>query len=131
MNKKNTTRTVSRKLAASIDKDYPENAPVHRTKPPKMDATDADLAIIGQIAKRAYRQAKKALGKFITRDALDYHMDITAVHLNGCPLRLADLLAADDFNFAHDIAGIARCLDRETGKLQNHFLPRFAKKQEG
>ncbi len=41
------------------------------------------------------------------------------------PLRLADLLAADDFNFAHDVFGIMRHIDRRTGRLDNHFVPRF------
>lgn len=127
---KKKPRTVARKLATSVEEDYPESVPVHKTEPPNMDATETDLAIIGKIAKRAYKQAKQVLGKLLTRDALDYHMDITAVHLNGCPLRLADLLKADDFNFAHDITGIARCLDRETGKLKDFFVPRFAKRRD-
>lgn len=37
---------------------------------------------------------------------------------------LAQRLAADDFNFWHDINGIQRNLDRQTGRLQNRFLPR-------
>ena len=56
-------------------------------------------------------------------------MDFTAVHANGNPLRLADLLAADDFNFAHDAFGIARHLNRTNGQLENCFLPRFTQKQ--
>lgn len=55
-------------------------------------------------------------------------MDVNAVHSNGNPLRLADLLAADDFNFMHDICGIARHLDRDTGKLGDFFSPRFSRR---
>lgn len=55
-------------------------------------------------------------------DRLSLTMDLTATHLNGTPLRLA----ADDFNFAHDVFGIERHINRRTGKLQNCFLPRFA-----
>jgi len=60
-------------------------------------------------------------------------MDITACHANGCPLRLQELLDADDFNFAHDIAGIYQHINRGTGKLEFCFLPRFAmpKTQQG
>ena len=58
-------------------------------------------------------------------DRLSLDMDITACHLNGTPLRLEELLATDDFNFSHDIFGIARHINRATGKLENHFLPRF------
>jgi hypothetical protein len=53
-------------------------------------------------------------------------MDITACHLNGCPLRLGELLGADDANFAHDVFGIRRHLNRETGKLEDCFCPRYA-----
>lgn len=56
-------------------------------------------------------------------------MDLTAVHANGNPMRLADLLAADDFNFAHDIVGISRFLDRNTGRLTDCFSPRFSARE--
>lgn len=61
-----------------------------------------------------------------TIDHLSLKMDITAAHLNGCRLRLQDLLEADNFNFSHDVFGIAHHINRETGKLDNHFLPRFS-----
>lgn len=55
-------------------------------------------------------------------------MDLCACHANGNPLRLADLLAADDLNFTHDITGIARHMDRETGQLRDLFSPRFSRR---
>lgn len=67
----------------------------------------------------------RAVEMGIYDDALDCDMDISAVHYT-CPLRLADLLAADRFNFSHDMCGIQRHLNRETGKLGGFFLPRFA-----
>jgi hypothetical protein len=54
-------------------------------------------------------------------------LDLTATHLNGCPLDLHKLLQFDDFNFTHDITGIARHLDRTTGELRDCFVPRCAK----
>lgn len=60
---------------------------------------------------------------------MDMNMDVTAVHANGNPLRLEDLLAADDFNFEHDMSGICNCLDRETGKLTRGFSPRFSRRE--
>ena len=51
--------------------------------------------------------------------------DICAAH-RDIPLRLADLLDADRFNFSHDMRGIQRHLNRQTGKLENFFLPRYA-----
>ena len=37
------------------------------------------------------------------------------------------LLAADDANFAHDVFGIIRHMNRDTGKLGDFFVPRFAR----
>ena len=77
------------------------------------------------IAKIESRAVSLAASQGVTYEFMDADMDITATHVNGCPLRLDDLLAADEFNFAHDIFGIRNCLDRETGKLTRCFLPRF------
>ncbi len=41
-------------------------------------------------------------------------------------LRLADMLNADDINFAHDFVQIQNDVDRATGKFSGRFLPRFA-----
>jgi len=56
-------------------------------------------------------------------------MDLTACHANGNPLRLADLVAADDFNVMHDVGGISRHIDHDTGKMTGCFLPRFSQRQ--
>jgi hypothetical protein len=58
-------------------------------------------------------------------DRLSLYMDISATHLNGNTLKLAELLA-DDFNFYHDVAGIQRHINRKTGKLENCFVPRYS-----
>lgn len=58
-------------------------------------------------------------------DRLSLHMDFAACHANGCPMDFARFLAADDFNFTHDFTGIIACMDRGTGLLTKHFLPRF------
>jgi hypothetical protein len=67
----------------------------------------------------------RAVRSNIYDNALAADMDLSAVHVH-CPLRLVDLLTADDFNFAHDLSGIRQHINRTTGKLENHFLPRFA-----
>lgn len=61
-------------------------------------------------------------------DYMSTNMDITAVHANGNPLDLQKLLTFDDFSFAHDVFGISRHIDRNTGKLMNCFLPRCSVK---
>lgn len=83
----------------------------------------ADRALIEQIVARVMARLREAKVK---RARIEVLMDIVATHANGCPLRLADLLAADDANFLHDIGGIARHLNRETGQLGGFFRPRFA-----
>ena len=84
------------------------------------NTTKEDTALILKIAERAV--------KLLGTDLIDTAMDITAVHVNDTPLRLNDLLNADDFNFAHDINGINGHLNRETGKCIKGFLPRFSGK---
>lgn len=41
-------------------------------------------------------------------------------------LRLADMLNADVFNFAHDFVQIQNDINRATGKFSNRFVPRFS-----
>ena len=89
----------------------------------KFTTPSHDGGIILEIVDRAealYRRHR------IRDDRMTIHMDISATHANGCPLKLQELLDADDFNFAHDILGIRKHICRTTGKLQNCFLPRFS-----
>ncbi|MFA5301013.1 MAG: hypothetical protein WC389_22700 [Lutibacter sp.] len=76
-----------------------------------------------KIAERAVTMAKKYQ---IQYDKLTALMDIDACHSNGNPLKLQSLLDADDFNFAHDVFGIRDNLNRETGKLEHCFSPRYS-----
>ena len=68
-------------------------------------------------------------------DILTLEMDLTACHLNGNPLDLAsfadavhDLPTRNGYStdVIHDIYGIRRHINRETGKLENFFVPRFS-----
>lgn len=86
-------------------------------------ATRDEHKTIINIAQRAHAMAKE-MG--VEYPVLEADMDITACHLNGCPLKLSELASADNFNFAHDVFGIRRHIDRQTGKLGDCFLPRFA-----
>lgn len=94
----------------------------------RFDASRHEFETIKKIVERA-GTLFTSHGAFV--DALSLTMDVTACHLNGCPLKLADLLAADDFNFIHDIGGIRRHIDRDTGKLTDCFLPRYAETCQG
>lgn len=83
--------------------------------------TPDESQLIAQIVRRASALAE-----------IDYQtlfMDITACHANGCPLDLAALLQAPDLDFYHDVCGIRRHINRETGLLEDSFLPRCAQSQ--
>ena len=63
-------------------------------------------------------------------DRMSTMMDIEATHID-CPLDLQGLLDADFIDFSHDIMGIRQHLNRETGKLEGGFVPRYALNQKG
>lgn len=88
------------------------------------NVSQKDKAIIHKIAKRASEKATK-IG--FSYPIMTVEMDITAVHANGNRLRLRDLRDADDFNFCHDVLGIRTHLNRDTGHLENFFVPRYSK----
>lgn len=90
---------------------------------PSFDVTLEDDNVIRAIANRAC----EVTGIEPRFNKLGLLMDLKACHANGCPLDLDRLLAAKPFDFYHDLLGIDRHLDRATGQLQDHFLPRHAK----
>jgi hypothetical protein len=94
----------------------------------QFDATKEDAEKIAKIVNRACDLYKAYMGQPIG-DKLSLDMDITAAHLNGCPLDLDKLLAFPDFDFSHDVFGIQRHIDRKTGTLGDCFLPRCSKPQ--
>ena len=88
----------------------------------RWDASDDDFRFVRKIVSRAMKINPEL-------DRTELHMDLIATHMNGCPLQLdamADPKVMDDFNFLHDIYGIAAHLNRETGQLERCFLPRAA-----
>ena len=81
--------------------------------------------IVADIADRAERIGFQPA----IDDRMHFMMDIMAADgVNGnAELRLDRLLHQfDDANFGHDISGIYRHLNRETGELEGCFLPRCA-----
>lgn len=84
---------------------------------------DEATALIAKIADRAVSVYAK---HSIRIDRQDVLLDLLAVHFKAVPLRLADLLAADDVNFLHDVGGMNRHLDRNTYQLRDSWSPRYA-----
>lgn len=89
--------------------------------------TRKDEMTILKIADRAralyYMHAPAGSAPF---DKVSCEMDVAACHVNGTPLRLNDLLNADDFHFLHDIIGLRDHMDREKTGQPIGFRPRFA-----
>ncbi|MHB8927811.1 MAG: DUF6874 family protein [Bacillota bacterium] len=86
--------------------------------------TPEEQKTVDRIVERASKLARDA-GVGDRFDPLTLQMDLSACHAD-VPLRLDALAAADGFDFAHDVFGIMRHMDRETGKLGGCFLPRYA-----
>lgn len=74
---------------------------------------------IVEIAKRAEEM------ELLEDDRLLLIMDLRNAH-EQFDLRLDEFLEADNFNFAHDVIGIQNHINRDTYKVEGHFLPRFA-----
>lgn len=89
----------------------------------KFNVTAKELESISTIAERAVSMANVEGVEYNMMEAV---MDLSACHRNGCKLKLAELAVADDFNLAHDVFGIRRHINRQTGKLERCFLPRYA-----
>lgn len=79
------------------------------------------LNLIQKISARAVRLHKKSTGDKISR--IQMSLDINQC-LKKYPLDLPRLLRAQSSVFEHDVFGIKRHLDRETGYLNGGFLPR-------
>lgn len=85
-----------------------------------------EMDLILKIVDRGYNEMYM-YGLYKIR--LDMTMDLEAAHAD-CPLDLQKLLDADEVNFYHDVMGIFKNINRQTKKLENCFVPRFAKKEE-
>lgn len=86
------------------------------------------LSIVAKIADRAGSSLIKAAG-----GRTSFMMDMLAADgVNGnSPIDFDGLLNADEFNFLHDVCGITRHMDRETGKIGGFFSPRFSRQKAG
>lgn len=93
------------------------------TRIEQVQFADEQFEVIHKIAGRAFGLLRQ---HGVRVKAIDIAMDLSATHANGNPLRLDALLVADDFNLLHDVLGIRRHLDRETGKLTGCFRPRYS-----
>lgn len=87
------------------------------------DVTRKEAGTIRMICDRAHELADELALPF---DQMSTMMDLTALQAGICKLRLDELLRAERMDFIHDVWGVRRHLNRDTGVLENHFLPRYA-----
>lgn len=86
------------------------------------ELSETDLALLDKIIERAIAEGLVERG----RESTNMMMDLNAAHSNGTPMHFDKLLTAERFEFAHDLGGIRRHINRETGALEGCFLPRYA-----
>lgn len=85
--------------------------------------TKDENEVILKIAERYERSFGRPPGY----QRMNLVMDISAAHL-ACPMDLEGLLESDAATFGHDIGGISRHINRETGELGGFFVPRTARR---
>lgn len=79
-----------------------------------------EFETIVKICERAEEMGISAGERMTLIMDLDTTNEIIGLNLEG-------LLAADDMNFAHDIIGIQRHINRKTKEMDDFFVPRYAK----
>ena len=94
---------------------------------------EAAEAVSLEDGKKITKLAKAASAIVPGADPMETSMDLIMVHACSCPLdldrMLQDVEAGDVGSFGHDIGGITRHLDRDSGELTSCFWPRYARSQ--
>ena len=85
-----------------------------------------EFEIIVKICERAEEMDIVAPSANPGNRRMNLLMDLENAH-KDVGLALGKLLEADDLNFAHDVIGIQNHMNRSTGKLEDFFIPRYAK----
>ncbi len=91
---------------------------------------DMDPAEMNTVYRIASRAVEMGVAHHVAVDYTQVMIDTVCCHKNGCPLKLLQLLMSDPADFANDVFGITKHLDRRSGKLCNDFWPRFAKENQ-
>ena len=81
-----------------------------------------------EIIRRIVLRFERKFGRPPGYQRLNLTMDISAAHL-ACPMDLEGLLEADAATFGHDIGGITRHINRDTGELGGCFVPQTARRE--
>ena len=92
------------------------------------DSQKADAIHRHQMTIRVLERACAELPGFSQRDRQNDLMDLDSLNYGETVMDWSKLLTAPAFDFAHDLYGIRRHMDRSIwpGKLKDCFLPRCA-----
>lgn len=80
-----------------------------------------ELLMVDQCVERFHRICREHKKELAIVETM---MDIIICHTQNYKLNFTALLLTSDGDFANDIIGIIKHIDRSTGKLQNGFIPR-------
>lgn len=86
------------------------------------ELTKENAEIAAKIARRAVEINPEI-------DQLTIQMDISAASIQN-DFDFERLLEFDEFNFMHDVIGINKHLNRDTGEITQGFLPRCGKREK-
>lgn len=89
-----------------------------------LDVPSDVRALILRVAIRAEDEIFKKQN--VKVDRLGLVMDLSAAYANNNKIDFHALLGFPEYDFAHDVTGIMRYLNRETGILEECFVPRSA-----
>jgi hypothetical protein len=85
------------------------------------EITNPEFDLLVQVADRAL-----AAFTHYPDDKRTLVMDLMACHANACALDFKSMLEGPLQDLSHDIYGIRKHINRDTGKLEDFFTPRYA-----
>jgi len=88
--------------------------------------TQEEYRLVQKIVERMKRIGEKEVGYVLLLDTIQA-AEMTIIYTHGLfNLMLQDFLAADQFNFIMEFRDIDINLNRQTGEMDNGFIPRFS-----
>ncbi len=94
---------------------------------PVVEIAPDNFDLVAQIADRVERKRNQDDHEF---DRMRLMIDIISAVEADPKINLKTLLSFPDGSFFHDVAGIQKHIDRETGKMTDCFVPRCTREVE-
>lgn len=105
---------------------YGKKARAKSTSPREVsfDRTDEEDLLMDVAVERYARHSASKECKMTEGEMNNLKMTLSACHANGNPLDFRKMMEVEDSTFLHDITGICKNMNVDTGKLRNFFVPR-------